>query len=199
MIIGVCSTKGGCGKTSTTINLAVAAGKPAVVVDLDRNQAAAIWWDSRKAESPGFARLTIDDLEKTEKRSPRSTIYFIDTPPQDQELIRRLAKVANLIIIPTLIGAADLRATSETAQAVKDAGGRFLVVLNRVKARSKIAKEIQPVLASLGAVSPIQIGDRAVVDLAGFGGAGVIDVEPKGASAEEFRALWAHIRKVIQA
>jgi chromosome partitioning protein len=196
MIVAICSTKGGVGKTSVTTNLAVAAGKQAVLVDLDRNQAAAIWWDSRKANTPRFVRMTMEDLDKAKADK---NIYFVDTPPQDQDLIRRLAKVANLVIIPTLIGAADLRATSETAQAIKDTGGRFLVVLNRVKPRSKIAAEVQPVLASLGAVSPVRIGDRTAVDLASFGGAGVIDLDPKGASAEEFRALWAHIYKIIHA
>src|ERR1700710_2648328 len=53
--IAIESQKGGTGKTTTVLNLAVAAeraGKTAVVIDLDPQASAAGWKDTRPGETP---------------------------------------------------------------------------------------------------------------------------------------------------
>ena len=53
--VAIESQKGGTGKTTTALNLAVAAekaGQATVVIDLDPQASAAGWKDTRQAESP---------------------------------------------------------------------------------------------------------------------------------------------------
>ncbi|HXC13926.1 MAG TPA: ParA family protein [Stellaceae bacterium] len=53
--VAIESQKGGTGKTTTALNLAVAAekaGQAAVVIDLDPQASAAGWKDTRQAETP---------------------------------------------------------------------------------------------------------------------------------------------------
>ena len=55
LTIALVSQKGGAGKTTLALNLAVAselAGQPAVIVDIDPQASAAAWADSREGETP---------------------------------------------------------------------------------------------------------------------------------------------------
>ena len=54
-VIGVLSRKGGVGKTTLAIHLAVLAqraGLRTLLVDLDPQRSAASWWRAREAETP---------------------------------------------------------------------------------------------------------------------------------------------------
>jgi chromosome partitioning protein len=78
--IAIVSQKGGTGKTTIAIHLAVSAeraGKPAVVIDLDPQASAAAWRDLRTEEAPAVesvqpARLaaTLNAAAHRERNSP---------------------------------------------------------------------------------------------------------------------------------
>ena len=56
--IALIAQKGGVGKTTMAVNLAVAAGPKTALFDLDPQESAVIWADRRKAESPHVEFLT---------------------------------------------------------------------------------------------------------------------------------------------
>jgi len=66
-IIGFLAQKGGAGKTTLAVHLAVLAGD-ALLVDLDPQRSAAEWWESREAELPELAVGEARDLSKALER-----------------------------------------------------------------------------------------------------------------------------------
>jgi chromosome partitioning protein len=79
-IIAFIAQKGGVGKTTLAVNLAVSASPNAALFDLDPQESAVIWADRRKNESPHVEFLTErrlpDGLKAAEAQgftSPSST------------------------------------------------------------------------------------------------------------------------------
>jgi chromosome partitioning protein len=87
--IALIAQKGGVGKTTLSINLAVASGLRAAVFDLDQQESAAIWADRRQSDNPHVEFLTerrlADGLQAAERGG--FELAIIDTPPQQ---VRRL-------------------------------------------------------------------------------------------------------------
>ena len=83
-VYAVANQKGGVGKTTVAVNLAVAAGPKSALFDLDPQESAVIWADRRKAESPHVEFLTErrlpDGLKAAEQRG--FALAIIDTPLQ---------------------------------------------------------------------------------------------------------------------
>jgi len=81
------SQKGGVGKTTLALHLAVAAHEagagPVVMVDVDPQGSLALTWNLRKAEHPAMARTTIAELEHTlrDLEADGFRLVVIDTPP----------------------------------------------------------------------------------------------------------------------
>ena len=75
LTVALVSQKGGAGKTTIAINLAIAselAGRPAVVVDLDPQASAATWADSRAAEAPVVVSAQAARLSEVLATRPRA-------------------------------------------------------------------------------------------------------------------------------
>src|SRR4028119_2334196 len=75
--LAVASRKGGAGKTTLALHLAVAseaAGRAAVVLDLDPQASATVWRDMRRAETPPVTAIPAARLKHalTTARDPRA-------------------------------------------------------------------------------------------------------------------------------
>src|SRR6202158_217583 len=88
--IALITQKGGSGKTTLTLSLAVAAvlaGLTTLVIDLDTQGTACSWHDRRKAAGKGGSPIVIDAqphrLAETLKQARDNGVDFvlIDTPP----------------------------------------------------------------------------------------------------------------------
>src|SRR5271169_3766724 len=133
--VAVEAGKGGSGKTTTTLNLAVAAGiagKTVVVIDLDPQASAAGWKDTRTAERPVVVSVPPARLPQALQaaRDGGAELVLIDTAPHSESAALAAAKAADLILIPTRPGILDLRAIGTTADLAKLAGKPAFVVLN---------------------------------------------------------------------
>src|ERR1700728_2866360 len=89
--IALITQKGGSGKTTLTLSLAVAAvlaGRTTLVIDLDTQGTACSWHDRRKAAGKGDSPIVIDAqphrLADTLKQARANGVDFvlIDTPPR---------------------------------------------------------------------------------------------------------------------
>jgi len=56
--IAIIAQKGGAGKTTIAVNLAVAAGVRTALFDIDPQESAAVWADKRESEAPHVEFLT---------------------------------------------------------------------------------------------------------------------------------------------
>src|SRR5271170_3279128 len=139
--VAILSQKGGTGKTTISLHLAVAArqaGHIAVVIDLDPQASAAGWKDSRKSEEPVVISVPAARLPQALQAAETggADLAVIDTAPHSGDVALAAAEAADLVLIPCRPGILDLRAIGTTARVVKLAGKRAYVVLNTVPPRA---------------------------------------------------------------
>jgi chromosome partitioning protein len=195
--VAVESQKGGSGKTTTTLNLAVAAGlagKAVVVIDLDPQASAAGWKDSRAAETPVVVSIPPARLPQALEaaREGGADLVLIDTAPHAESAALAAAKAADLILIPTRPGILDLRAIGTTADLAKIAGKPAFVVFNALPpGATRLIEDARAAAAVHGIeVAPVVIEQRAALSHSLTAGQTAQEYEPHGKAAEEIARLF---------
>ena len=192
--IGFLAQKGGAGKTTLAVHLAVLAGE-ALLVDLDPQRSAADWWETREAALPELAVGSALDL-KAALAAARRPWVIIDTAPHAADEARIVAGLVDLVVIPTRAAILDLRAIRATVEIVRRAKARSVVVLNAVPpgrgvAEASIVTEARRALAAYGLpLAPAVVTQRAALSHALNDGRAVTEFEPDGKAAAELRTLW---------
>jgi chromosome partitioning protein len=202
--IALIAQKGGTGKTTLALALAVAAeqnGLETLIVDLDPQATACNWSDRRQADSP----LVIDAqparmsqaLEKA--RSSGIHLAVIDTPARSEQAALAAAKLADLIIIPCRPQIYDLETIANTRELIMLAGGQMvLVVLNAIPPRGDRQKQARQAIEIMQLpVCPVTLGHRAAFGDAGTLGQTALEFDPRGKAAEEIRQLYKYISILI--
>lgn len=199
--VAILSQKGGSGKTTLALHLAVAAeraGKVAAVIDIDPQASAAGWKDSRPGDTPVVvampaARLT-QALETA--RQAEADLALIDSAPHSGDVALAAAEAADLVLIPCRAGILDLRAIGTTARIAKLAGKSAYVVLNALPPNApKLLADARAAVAVHGLdVAPVTLQQRAAFAHALTVGKTADEYEPNGKAAEEisqlFQWLW---------
>lgn len=203
--VAILSQKGGTGKTTLTLHLAVAAerdGQTAAVIDLDPQASASGWGDTRKGEPPAVVPVPSARLAQALKAAEAggASITFIDTAPHASDAALASAEAADLVLIPCRPGILDLRAIGMTARAVKLAGTPAYVVLNAMPSRAPLVlADAQAAVAQHGLdVAPIVTQQRAAYAHALIGGQTAQEYEPAGKAAEEIARLYAWVRDELK-
>jgi chromosome partitioning protein len=196
-VVAVEAGKGGSGKTTTTLNLAVAAGiagKTVVVIDLDPQASAAGWKDSRPAETPIVVSVPSTRLPQALQaaRDGGADLVLIDTAPHSESAALAAAKSADLILIPTRPGILDLRAIGTTADIAKIAGRPVYIVLNAMPpGATRLVEDARAAAAVHGLdVAPVVIEQRAALSHSLTAGKTAQEYEPAGKAAEEIGRLY---------
>ncbi len=196
--VAILSQKGGTGKTTLALHLAVAAekaGQLAAVVDLDPQASAAGWKDSRQAETPVVVSVPSTRLPQALEaaRLGGAELAIIDSAPHSGEVALAAAEAADLVLIPCRAGILDLRAIGATARIVKLAGRRAFVVLNAMPPRApNVLADARAAVAVHGLdVSPVSLQQRAAFAHALTAGQTVHEYEPEGKASEEVTQLYA--------
>src|SRR5215208_3254609 len=104
-IIAILSQKGGAGKTTLAVHLAVAAaesGKTVAMIDLDPQASATSWKDLRKADTPAVVATPVSRLAQVLETAAQhgADIAIIDTAPHSESAALAAARAADLILIP---------------------------------------------------------------------------------------------------
>jgi chromosome partitioning protein len=200
-IIAIESQKGGTGKTTTALNLAVAAeraGHTAVVIDLDPQASAAGWKDTRLAETPVVVSVPPTRLPQALQAAQEggADLVLIDTAPHVESAALAAAKAADLILIPCRAGILDLRAIGTTADLVKIAGKPAFVLLNAIPpGATRLIADARAAVAVHGLeVAPVAIQQRAAFGHALTAGQTAQEFEPGGKAAEEIAELYGWLR-----
>ena len=195
-IISVLSQKGGAGKTTLVVHLAVAAsldGKSTAVIDLDAQANAAEWGDSREADNPAVTSAQAARLPKILEAAldAEADVVIIDTPARSESTALAAAKCADLVLSPCRPSVFDLQAIRMTADLTKLVNAPTRVVINAAQSRGTRADEAEQALTGLGLeVLPQRLGIRnAFSDAIGLGQSAQ-EYEPRGKAAEEFANLY---------
>lgn len=203
--ISLLSQKGGAGKTTLCVHLAVAAeraGKSAVILDLDPQASATGWKDNRADETPVTVSLQFSRLGQTLAASKQNgaDYAFIDSAPHSDQVAIAAAEAADLILIPCRAGILDIRAIAMTGKIAKMAGKPAFVVLNALppQAASLIAETREAVAAHGLELAPVVIHQRAAYTHALIDGRVAMEFDPKGKAADEIPRLYQWLESQLK-
>lgn len=200
--IAIISQKGGSGKTTVAVHLAVCAeraGQVAAIIDLDPQASAFEWSSRREAETPEVIKAKPEQLATLLKQAKNSGLAFaiIDTAPHSDKAATIAAGLADIILIPCRPAAFDVAAIPTTLDILKlaKAKDKAVILLNAVPPQGKTGEEAAEGLANLANVAPVRLINRAAYSHAVNDGRSVEEFEPHGKASEEIRALYDFIIK----
>lgn len=200
--IGIVGQKGGSGKTTTAIGLAVAAaqdGKAVAVIDLDPQANAANWRDRRTADNPAVVSAQVSRLRQTldAARANGADFAIIDTPGKNDSAAIEAARVSDLVLIPVRPQIFDLETLASVRDLLRVAGDpSAFVLLNGLHPQStRAAEEAKAMTAdTFGLQScPVHICQRSSYAEAPTSGKTAQEIEPDGKAADEMRRLYVFI------
>lgn len=143
MIIGIINTKGGVGKTTSSIYLAKSfsdLGRDVTVIDLDQQGSASRWADlAADAGTPLPFPVEVSNvgrLARLTSRAGQDDVVILDTPPGDTRSISAAIEVSDFIVIPTQASMIEVDRVWETLPSVSHIYHGVLITSARLGTRS---------------------------------------------------------------
>ena len=170
-VITMAQQKGGSGKTTLAVNLAVAfrrRGMTVALLDTDQQGSLGRWFMARR-ERLGEAGMEFSTASawgvsyECEKLRKQVDVVLVDTPPKVDADLRPALREADLILVPVAASHVDLWATEGVLDLAARERRRVTVVLNRAKAGTRLAEEVAEAAAGLTAdLAVSRIANRVI-------------------------------------
>lgn len=200
-IIAIIGQKGGSGKTTTALGLAVEATRTdltVAVIDLDPQATAANWSDRRQVkDAPAVVSCQVARLSQVLNAAKEQGVKLaiIDTAGKSTDAAIAAAKVAHRVLMPIQPQLFDIETLQNVKEVLTLAGNpRADVIINRAAVQGKRHEETQEVAVSMGfTVAPVVLYQRAAHGDAGNVGQTASEYEPKGKAAQEMADLYNYI------
>lgn len=200
-VLAFLSQKGGAGKTTLAVHTAVAAheaGVAAVLIDTDPQRSASVWGDARQGAAPIVATASVSELERVLKAAlgDGMALAIVDAAPHAAPEAAKIARAADLVVIPCRPTAFDLAAVEAAVRIIRAANAKAVFVLSACPSRAPEVAETREALRGYGLpVAPVEITDRRAFARAVASGRAVTEFEGDGKAAAEIRALWAWLKE----
>lgn len=200
--IAIISQKGGSGKTTLAVHLAVCAernGQRTALIDLDPQGSAAGWSARRDTEGPDVVKATTAQLAALLAHASEggADLVIIDTAPHSDSAAAIAAQSADMVLIPCRPSTFDIDAIGSTLEITKLAKASAAVVLNAVPPRGTLAAEAREGLKEQVTVAPVEMHQRAAYSHAVIDGRSVQEFEPTGQASKEIEHLYEWIFNVL--
>ena len=199
-VITICQQKGGTGKTTLAVHLALAFAKlhnlKIAIIDTDPQGSLGKWFVVRSEKKVSNENLTFKTASlwgaqyesKTLKKD--HDIVIIDTPPKIESDARPSIEAADLVLIPMTPSHVDFWATEAIIEIAKKAGKKIFIQINRANERSKLVKKTHEYIKSINVKSTnTLIGHRQIYASSMGEGKTAIEKQKKSNAVEEIKKL----------
>ena len=199
-VITISQQKGGTGKTTLAVHLALAFIKfhnfKVAIVDTDPQGSLGKWFMVRSEKKIPNDNLTFKTASlwgaqyesKTLKKD--HDIVIIDTPPKIESDARPSIEASDLVLIPMTPSHVDFWATEGIIDIAKKPKKKIMIQVNRANQRSKMVIKTNEYIKSINvpAVETI-IGHRQIYAASMGEGKTAMEKQKKGKAAEEIKKL----------
>jgi chromosome partitioning protein len=203
-VIAVVAEKGGVGKTTLALTLAVAAvqaGRKVAVFDLDPQATAAQWTDRRDNEFPWVVATPATRLDAAIANAKGQGVDFavIDTPPHAGTDAVEAARRSDLVLVPVEPHLYTLETLPKLGNLLSLAGGTpALFVVCKATTQGKEGQDAAAYIKEQGFdVCPVTLHLRAAHRHAGNVGLTAQEYEPKGKAADESLQLYTYTMRLL--
>ena len=203
--LAVISQKGGSGKTTTALGLAVegaATGRRVAVIDLDPQATAAKWGD-RRTPTDSLAVVSCQAARLRQVLDAAAAqgveLAIIDTPGKSSDAAIAAAKAADRVLVPIQPHLFDIETLESVGEILSLAGKPpAAVVVNRAPVQGKRHEDAQTGLEGMGyELAPVVIYHRAAHGDSANIGQTAREYEPQGKAAQEMQKLYDYISSVL--
>ena len=199
-VITISQQKGGTGKTTLAVHLAMAFIKyhnlKVAIIDTDPQGSLGKWFMIRSEKNVSNENLTFKTASlwgaQYESKTLKNDhdIVVVDTPPKIESDARPAIEAADLVLIPMAASHVDFWATGAIVEIAKKANKKILVQINRSSQRSKLINKTNEFIKSLDLSSTKTIiGNRQIYTSAMGEGKTAVEKQKKGAAVEEIKNL----------
>jgi chromosome partitioning protein len=194
-VITIAQQKGGSGKTTLAVNLAVRfvqQGLSVALLDSDPQGSLGRWFLTR-AERMGEPDLSLSTASawgvgyECGKLRRTHDVIIVDTPPKVDADLRPALREADLVLVPVAGSHVDLWATDGVLDLVARERKPVLLVMNRMRAGTRLGEEVALAAAGLAEVASARLSSRMIY--AETLGQGRAACEDRGPARTEVTAL----------
>ena len=199
-VITISQQKGGTGKTTLAVHLAIAFikyhGLKVAIIDTDPQGSLGKWFMIREERKVSNENLTFKTASlwgaQYESKTLKNDhdVVIIDTPPKIESDARPSIEAADLVLIPMAASHLDFWATGAFVDIAKKANKKILVQINRSSQRSKLINKTNDFIKSLDLSSTKTIiGNRQIYTSSMGEGKTAVEKQKKGSAVEEIKNL----------
>ncbi len=203
-VITVAQQKGGAGKTTLAIHLAVALSQKrnkVAIIDIDPQGSLQNWYNIRaKRFGEDYTGVYFSSIAGWKIHTELVTMkeeydyIIVDSPPHIETDAKSAISAANLVLIPLQPSPADLWATKATVDLAKSANVASCLVLNRVPYNSKF---VDTIFKEYNNVLKTKLGNRVAFISCLSEGKCVTETQPRSPAAEDIKSLVTEISSVL--
>ncbi|MFD3189756.1 ParA family partition ATPase [Sedimentitalea sp. HM32M-2] len=205
-IITIAQQKGGAGKTTLAVNLAVGfarAGRSVALMDTDPQGSAGRWFMTRleTGEEPGVEFSTASAWGvsyECRKLADNHDIVIIDTPPKADSDLRPALRAADLVLIPVATSHLDLWAVEAVLDLAIRENKAALMVMTRARAGTRLSADVAEKAAELDADTAETAMTNRVVYAETLGQGRAALEAPKGPAHAEIAALMREVEERLE-